>query len=150
MHGTHLVRHASAAVAPDIVVVGVDVEVPFVHEIDALPEIVGRMAVEGVGHEGSLLQVGRGQEAEYEVEQFGRKSPNLGCWSVVELPQVQGAIAAVIAAVLAAVGNATYGRGCFFVVRHAVRVSFTRSMRTASAGGSSKEERYRTIPGDCR
>jgi hypothetical protein len=93
LHGTHLVRHASAAVAPDIVVVGVDVEVPFVHEIDALPEIVGRMAVEGVGHKGSLLQVGAGQEAEYELEQLGRKTPNLGCWSV-ELPQVQGTIAA--------------------------------------------------------
>lgn len=95
MHGTHLVRHASAPVTPNIVVVGVDVEVPFVHEIDALPEIVGRMAVEGVGHEGSLLQVGAGQEAEYELEQLGRKTPNLGCWSV-ELPQVQGAIAAAV------------------------------------------------------
>lgn len=42
-------------------------------------------------------------------------------------------------------GNATYGRGCFFVVRHAGRVSFTHSMRTARAGGSGTKERYRAI-----
>lgn len=56
-------------------------EVPFVHEIDTLPEVVGGMAVEGVRYEGGLLQVGRGQEAKDKVEQLGREGPNLGGWS---------------------------------------------------------------------
>lgn len=57
---THLIWFSSTAIAPNFNSVVVNVEVPFVHEVDILPEVVGRVAVKALGDEGRFLQIARG------------------------------------------------------------------------------------------
>jgi hypothetical protein len=79
--GSHLVCLSSAAIAKEPCGAVVDMEVRCIHEVDILPEKVGRVAVEASGHERGFPEVGGGQESEDQLQQLVRKTLNLPCGS---------------------------------------------------------------------
>jgi hypothetical protein len=56
-------------------------DVQLIHEVDILPEKVGRVAVKASGHERGLSKVGGGQETEDQLQQLAGKTLNLACGS---------------------------------------------------------------------